>query len=157
MTVEPPRLVRQLKPTVSPNVMSMLKKKVTIHIRGAHIDAAGKVTSAQPVSVMPGINEYLAATAAVALRLAGFSLRRDEETRRYRASSCFNSTFSRTNEGLRRNRGVGGYNTQRCRSARRASFSTLLAPPTFNEKTWSIKSPLLALVLAILRLIRNLQ
>ena len=72
LVIEAARPLRRVQPAVPANILGMLKKTVSVHVR-ITVDAAGKVTAAEPVSPAPGISQYLATNAAATARLWTFT------------------------------------------------------------------------------------
>jgi protein TonB len=70
--VEPARPLRRIQPVVPSNVLAMLKKAVSIHVR-VQVDANGKVTAAEPISTTSGVIQYLAASATSVARMWTFT------------------------------------------------------------------------------------
>ena len=73
------RPLRRIQPVVPANIVAMLKKTTSVHVR-VRVDAAGKVTAAEPLSPAPGIGQYLATTAAATARLWTFAPARQGNT-----------------------------------------------------------------------------
>jgi protein TonB len=79
MTVEPARPLRQVRPAVPSNVVSLLRRPVDIQVR-VSVDEKGKVVRAEPIVPAGGINQYLAATAASTARMWTFQPARRGDT-----------------------------------------------------------------------------
>jgi hypothetical protein len=80
LPLQPPILIRQVRPVVPSNVSSMLKRRVDVQVR-VSIDENGKVVNAEPVVPQGGINQFLGTTAANAARLWTFHPARRGDTR----------------------------------------------------------------------------
>jgi outer membrane biosynthesis protein TonB len=70
-TTQPPRPLRQVRPTIPSNIGAMLSRTTEVAVR-IHVDASGKVVAAEPLGSAGGLNRYLGAASAAAAKMWSF-------------------------------------------------------------------------------------